>query len=41
MLSTPPRRPASRGTFYAQIDELLGEEHGILIYPDPGPQHRR
>jgi len=23
--------------FFAQIDELLGGECGILIYPDPGP----
>lgn len=30
-----PAQSASRSAFFAQIDELLGEEHGILIYSDP------
>ena len=33
-----PAQAASRGAFYSQIDELLGEECGILVYPDPAPQ---
>jgi hypothetical protein len=33
-----PAQAASRGAFYGQIDELLGEECGILVYPDPAPQ---
>ena len=32
-----PARPVARGTFFAQIDELLGEECGSLVYPDPDP----
>jgi hypothetical protein len=30
-----PARPASRGTFFAHIDELLGEECGTLVLPGP------
>jgi len=30
-----PGRPVARGTFFAQIDQLLGEECGILVYPGP------
>jgi len=30
-----PARPVARGTFFVQIDELLGEECGILVYPGP------
>jgi hypothetical protein len=33
-----PAQAASRGAFYGQIDELLGEECGILVHPDPAPQ---
>jgi hypothetical protein len=32
-----PAQPASRATFYRQIDELLGEECGVLI-EEPAPQ---
>jgi len=30
-----PEQAASRGAFYDQIDELLGEECGILVHPRP------
>jgi hypothetical protein len=33
-----PARAVSRVAFYAQIDELLGEESGILVHQDAGPQ---
>ncbi|HEY6314840.1 MAG TPA: hypothetical protein VIY52_29130 [Streptosporangiaceae bacterium] len=33
-----PALAASRAAFYAQIDELLGEECGILVRQDAGPQ---
>jgi hypothetical protein len=33
-----PAQAASRTAFYAQIDELLGEECGILVRQDAGPQ---
>ena len=36
--SDDPAPAASRGAFYGQIDELLGEESGILVHPDPVPQ---
>lgn len=32
-----PAHAASRAAFYAQIDELLGEECGILVRQDAGP----
>jgi hypothetical protein len=32
-----PMRAVSRAAFYAQIDELLGEESGILVHQDAGP----
>src|SRR5215467_915929 len=32
-----PARAASRGPFHDQLEELLGEECGTLVYPDPGP----
>lgn len=32
-----PAHVASRAAFYAQIDELLGEECGILVHQDAGP----
>jgi hypothetical protein len=32
-----PARAASRAAFYDQIDELLGEECGILVRRDVGP----
>jgi len=32
-----PAQAASRGTFYDQIDELIGEECGVLVHPDPQP----
>jgi hypothetical protein len=33
-----PAQAASRAGFYAQIDELLGEECGILVRQDAGPR---
>jgi len=33
-----PAQAASRVGFYAQIDELLGEECGILVRQDAGPR---
>jgi len=32
-----PGRAASRAAFYDQIDELIGEECGILVHEDAGP----
>lgn len=32
-----PAQAASRSAFYGQIDELLGEECGTLVYPGPAP----
>jgi hypothetical protein len=32
-----PAQAASRAAFYDQIDELLGEECGILVRQDAGP----
>jgi hypothetical protein len=31
-----PAQAASRAAFYDQIDELLGEESGILVHQDAG-----
>ena len=36
-----PARAASRVAFYDQIDELLGEESGILAHQDAGPSAAR
>jgi hypothetical protein len=36
-----PAQAASRAAFYDQIDELLGEECGILVRQDAGPQLSR
>jgi len=33
-----PTQVASRAAFYAQIDELLGEECGILVRQDASPR---
>jgi hypothetical protein len=33
-----PAQATSRAAFYAQIDELLGEECGILVRQDAGPR---
>jgi quinol monooxygenase YgiN len=33
-----PAQAASRAAFYDQIDELLGEESGILVHQDAGPR---
>ena len=33
-----PAQAASRAAFYDQIDELLGEESGILVRQDAGPR---
>jgi hypothetical protein len=32
-----PTRAAARAAFYEQIDELLGEESGILVHQDASP----
>jgi hypothetical protein len=36
-----PRQAAARTGFYGQIDELLGEECGILVRQDAGPDDSR
>lgn len=36
-----PAQAASRAVFYEQIDELLGEECGILVHTDAGPRLSR